>query len=834
MKSKSAFRLVRTGSRAAYLLAAATAALLVAHSAQAADITWDPPTGGNWNISEANWAGDSTTFADDGTVNVTFDKTNGGTITIDPDMSPLSTTVSAASGTYIFSGGPIDSGTLLKSGNGLLSLSSPNSFSGVTLNSGTVYLGNNNAIGSNTLTINGGEVSVMAWFTFPNNPIIINNSCTFRCPNATGIGFGNGDISLGNNATVTLILGQSPNLTNAINNNGYNLTLINQQDGGTTISGKITGAGGLSLRNDLTGNGKTLIVNNATSDFTGPTTLQSSAAANLAIVTPNLSLAGVAGSLGMPAAGADAVIQVNNGVVWRPGGTTDRSVNLVSEGTGTVTLTVDSSSGNANLNGPITATGTGAKTLYVNMPWNNWVGLAINGAISDGSDGSPLTLRFNPGYNGGGDGNGAFFYLQGLNTFSGPINMEGTGSKFQVYPEMCALNISGSGCLGYDVGTGTGNYTNTINLSATPWATFNYSSSADQALSGDISGAGRLVKSGAGTLTLSGSNSYAGATAISNGILKLQGGSLANTAIAVTGSGTLAVQPASTTAISAGNTATAAAGATLNLGGRIFDMTDGFVSTFNLVQEDTFAGNALTIVTGATLMFNLGTAGTDLLAVTKAAAVSGTVNVTIDTSGAGSLPPGTYNLITAASGLDGGTWQFTDGGTSQEVTIGANTYDLTLNASATAVSVTVSGSGSGSAYDSWASGLANPAFDFDSDNNGIPNGLQWILGGTQTQRELASIAPGLTHDATYFQLTFKRVDASVTETTLSTEWDVDLTGTWTSVAVDQTVAGSYNYANGVIVTVVTNAAAPDDITVKIPRSNAVGGKLFARLKATRP
>ena len=139
-----------------------------------------------------------------------------------------------------------------------------------------------------------------------------------------------------------------------------------------------------------------------------------------------------------------------------------------------------------------------------------------------------------------------------------------------------------------------------------------------------------------------------------------------------------------------------------------------------------------------------------------------------------------------------------------------------------------------SVYATWSSGLANPAFDFDSDHNGIPNGLQWILGGTQTQSNLAAIAPLESLDATDLQLTFKRVDASVTETTLTAEWDVDLAGTWTSVPVNETAAGTYNYANGVTVTVVTNDAAPDDITVRIPRSNAVGGKLFARLKATQP
>jgi autotransporter-associated beta strand protein len=168
---------------------------------------------------------------------------------------------------------------------------------------------------------------------------------------------------------------------------------------------------------------------------------------------------------------------------------------------------------------------------------------------------------------------------------------------------------------------------------------------------GAAGGARGLTKLGTNTLVLSGTNSHTGATTVIAGTLKLAGGSLANTAISCTGTSTLAVQPASATTITAGNTATTAAGATLNLGAQTFDMTDGFVSTFNLVQESTFAGAVLTVTGGATLKFNLGTAGADLLAVTKSAAVTGIITVTLDTTGAGSLTPGTYNLITATSGL---------------------------------------------------------------------------------------------------------------------------------------------------------------------------------------
>jgi hypothetical protein len=145
---------------------------------------------------------------------------------------------------------------------------------------------------------------------------------------------------------------------------------------------------------------------------------------------------------------------------------------------------------------------------------------------------------------------------------------------------------------------------------------------------------------------------------------------------------------------------------------------------------------------------------------------------------------------------------------------------------------------SGSAYDSWATTAPNSlsggdaAFDFDYDNDGIDNGLEWILGGNPKVSDIATKAPTRTLDATDLILTFKREDTSIAETTLTAEWDVDLAGIWTSVLINRTTDGTDSLANGVTVTVATNGTSPDDITVKIPRSNAPGGSLFARIKAT--
>ncbi|MEX1049744.1 MAG: autotransporter-associated beta strand repeat-containing protein [Akkermansiaceae bacterium] len=140
------------------------------------------------------------------------------------------------------------------------------------------------------------------------------------------------------------------------------------------------------------------------------------------------------------------------------------------------------------------------------------------------------------------------------------------------------------------------------------------------------------------------------------------------------------------------------------------------------------------------------------------------------------------------------------------------------------------GAAPSNAYDLWSAGLANPAFDFDSDNDGIENGLEWILGGNPNQNDTPSILHAVTGNATTgLTLTFTREEDSIPETTLSLEYSTDLAGPWTSEIIDQ---DGGNLANGVVVTV-NEAASPDAVTISIPASNAPGGRLFARLKAVR-
>ncbi len=207
-------------------------------------------------------------------------------------------------------------------------------------------------------------------------------------------------------------------------------------------------------------------------------------------------------------------------------------------------------------------------------------------------------------------------------------------------------------------------------------------------LNGGSGGLTVASSSGAGTLTLSGTSTYIGATNINAGRLVLSStGVLGNTAMTVANNATFAPNPGSGS-VNVGLTTVANAGASMNLqSGSIFDMTDGAIGTFNLQQNSGFSSTALTI-SGAKLNFDLSSTGADVLAVTKGALVSGSNTIGITTLGTSLLLGHTYNLITAASGLTG-TFLFSNGGNSEVVTAGGTSYGLVLNNTAGAETITI-------------------------------------------------------------------------------------------------------------------------------------------------
>ena len=155
-------------------------------------------------------------------------------------------------------------------------------------------------------------------------------------------------------------------------------------------------------------------------------------------------------------------------------------------GTGQEAVTIGAAAGDGTLTGA-----SAGGVLYLNN--NNAArNLTVNAVIADNTSPSALATAGN-------------VLLQGVNTYTGAT-----------YVNAGTLEIGGAGQLA------GGTYSADIAIAR--GAAFKYNSSADQILSGSISGSGGLLKDAAGTLTLSVANTYTGATTISGGTLQLGSG----------------------------------------------------------------------------------------------------------------------------------------------------------------------------------------------------------------------------------------------------------------------------------------------------------------------
>ncbi|MCX6878938.1 MAG: hypothetical protein NTW21_34780 [Verrucomicrobia bacterium] len=135
-------------------------------------------------------------------------------------------------------------------------------------------------------------------------------------------------------------------------------------------------------------------------------------------------------------------------------------------------------------------------------------------------------------------------------------------------------------------------------------------------------------------------------------------------------------------------------------------------------------------------------------------------------------------------------------------------------------------------YDTWAGGPFlgtlsdnNPALDFDG--GGLMTGIEWVCGGDPTNgSDDASVAPTFdnTSDPDFFIFIFRRSDAANTDpnTTISVQYGSNLTGWTTAVDNNDTIEieeTNDHFASGI-----------DRVVVKIKRTLATDGKLFAQLK----
>ncbi|MGC4016819.1 MAG: autotransporter-associated beta strand repeat-containing protein [Luteolibacter sp.] len=288
-----------------------------------------------------------------------------------------------------------------------------------------------------------------------------------------------------------------------------------------------------------------------------------------------------------------------------------------------------------------------------------------------------------------------------------------------------------------------------------------------------FSGTGALTKNGTGLWSLAGANTYTGATTINAGKLIVDG-SLANTAVEVK------------------------SGATLGGAGAI--------------------GGSVTVRTGGHQAFAVASLAASQVTRTITGSLTLESGTIIDLSAAGTVAPGTYVLATANGGITGTPATVNlPSGVSGSLAVSGNNLQLTVT---------------GTAYDTWTASFslsgADAAFDADPDHDGIKNGLEWILGG-DPKASSASVVPMATLDVGGdLNFVFNRNPDSIGVADLVVEWDTDLSdGFAHSIGI-----GTVNVPpSGSNPAVYLNTPSTNQVTVVIPAANAVGGKLFARLKA---
>ncbi len=562
-----------------------------------------------------------------------------------------------------FSNAVSGSGSLVKLGMGTLTLSGNNTYSGATtVDAGVLKVTATNALSADVTVHSGGTFDV--------------NGLNLGTRSAIVAGTG--------------AAGQVGALVNsAVGVEAYVNKLTLTDD--ATIG---TGAGKLNVNGNIDGGGHTLTIAG-----TGQTDIrQDNAFNNLAGITVGSGLLRLESSQNW-----NGTISILNG------GTLD------TWGTRTEAAALDLKGGTLASSGPSgAATWTGAVSITSNSVINTALRMNLNGALSGNGK---LTKTGAQTLALGGD----------VSAFTGPIQLDaGTllfnGANAQAY----SGDISGNGAVeksgaGTLTLTGANTYVGGTLVSAgvlagdstslqgavTNYAIVFFDQSTNGTYAGAMSGSGSLVKSGVATLTLSGSNTYTGATIINGGTLAVtasglpasgSGISMSNSVFDYTGAtatidrnfavtggtgiirnsggGTLTLSGA----LSKDGTGLEFAGGDFNITGTI---TGASANSDLLVDGATVTLNSTNTYNGATFIRNAGTLVANVLGALPAATRSA---VTLDDSGAGGS--------TFAIGADQQIASLAGAASSSVILSNSTTLSIGMTSGNTTFAGAVSGAGS--------------------------------------------------------------------------------------------------------------------------------------------
>jgi len=463
-------------------------------------LVWKGDASANaWDTTTANWLDGTTpaTYADG--LAVIFDNAGSASpaIAITPDaVAPFSVTVNADSNAYTIGGGAITGACdLTKSGTNRLTITGANAYGGATfVNAGTLVL--NGSLSNSSVT-----VANNATFTQSAGSALAGTSASF---NTYGTATLAGTNTYGG-VTVVGVLG-TPNIT---------LTVNNGRALGSTASGTVVNGGNAGTENRLILGSGVTVSNETLTLNTGTTTCRAGLH-----YTQYSGSATWAGDIVLTGTSYAYLTGDNNGGTLIVGASSAHTITgavatLSMRGIGNVTVNSRLDIGTTSINRDDPGTWT------LNSASNVWLDTNISqGTLKLGvTDALPTGTALTIGKSG--------------NTADAIVDLNGMDQR-----------VAGLADVHYAAGNGTQRI-----LSAAP-ATLTVSNSAARTfgLAGStIEGNVSLKKLGTATLTLTGTNSYSGATVVSNGTLAVSAtGTLGTNSLAVTvgGSGTLVLSNA--------------------------------------------------------------------------------------------------------------------------------------------------------------------------------------------------------------------------------------------------------------------------------------------------
>jgi fibronectin-binding autotransporter adhesin len=470
----------------------------------------------NWKLQVGGGVTDFQT-TDDALFNDTATGTRNVVIN-DGTVSPNSTTFNTASSDYVLSGtdgNGINTGFLIKSGTGTVTLLTSNTYSGnTTINAGTLQLGDGTTNGS-----------------IPNSAIVNNGSLIYNLGEAqTQATLISGTGSLTKSGTGTLVLAGTNTYsgTTTINDGTLVLTATNANSGTTTIN-----AGTLQL-GDGTTNGaipNSAIVNNGTLAYNlvaalTQSTLISGAGSLIKDGTDALTLTGANTYAGNTTLNAGTLVVGNNSAL---------GTGAVALNSGTLTSSANSSNDPLITNAIIAGGGAIAGGHYTAFHiQGNITGSAALGLSATYNDSGLRLEGDNSGFTGTATVTGANVRLGTATAGSaaakwvvdGNLQLDAAGTTTYNLGELSSTvgtgGISGHATNGSStvstISVGALNTNSTfsgiiVNMAANNAATGNADSATNNVLA--------LTKVGSGTLTLTGTNTYTGTTTVNGGTLAL-------------------------------------------------------------------------------------------------------------------------------------------------------------------------------------------------------------------------------------------------------------------------------------------------------------------------